>query len=488
MTMKKEPKNTFIKLDVILLTIVLLAGLSFRLYKINAPLADSHSWRQADTAAVARNFVKDGFDLLHPRNDDLSNKQFGENPKGYHFVEFPLYNATFAALYKVIPALPIEVWGRVVSILFSLIIVAIIYYFGLKENGRITAVSAAGVYALFPFFVLYSRIVLPEITALSLTFLSIYCMYRFSEQKSPLREVLFFIASLLFFTLSLLIKPTVAFYGIVLLYLFIKKYSISFVTRISFYLFFILSAIPLILWRIYIQQYPEGIPISGWLITSVHTYQGLQNIFFKPAFFRWIFFERINNLILGGYATFFLLVGAMTKLKTNFLHTILLCALLYLFTFQGGNVQHDYYQILILPPLAIFVGVGLQYLIQQQKNFIHPFIKVPIILAVLLFSFAMSYYFVKDKYSYSNDLVKIAEIIQTLTPENEKIITDRLGDTTLLYLANRRGSPVLSDELTEKKKKGYKYFVTLNGETIEKTKNQNFAVIFENDKFALFEL
>lgn len=486
--MKKESKNTFIKLDAILLTVILLVGLAFRLYKIDAPLADSHSWRQADTAAVARNFVKDGFDLLHPRNDDLSNKQFGENPKGYHFVEFPLYNATFAALYTVAPIIAIEVWGRIISTLFSLIIVAVIYYFGLRENGRLTAVSAAAVYALFPFFVLYSRIVLPEVTALSLCFLSIYCLYRFSEQKTKLREVFFFIASLLFFTLSLLIKPTVVFYGVVLLYLFIKKYRISFLTHISFYLFFLLSGIPLVLWRMYIQQYPEGIPISGWLITSVHTYEGLRNIFFKPAFFRWIFFERINNLILGGYATFFLLVGAMTKLKTNFLHTILFSALLYLFTFQGGNVQHDYYQILILPALAIFIGVGVQYLIQQQKNFIHPFIKVPVILAVLLFSFAMSYYFVKDKYSYSSDLVKIAEIVQTLTPENEKIITDRLGDTTLLYLANRRGSPVLSDELAALKKKGYKYFVTLNTETIEKTKNQNFTVIFENDKFALFEL
>jgi len=59
------------KLDFIILFLILVAGLSFRLYKISSPLADLHSWRQADTSAVTRNFVKRGIDLSHPRYDDL---------------------------------------------------------------------------------------------------------------------------------------------------------------------------------------------------------------------------------------------------------------------------------------------------------------------------------------------------------------------------------------------------------------------------------
>jgi len=38
-----------------------------RTYRIENPLADWHSWRQADTSSVSRNFLKYGFDLLHPR-------------------------------------------------------------------------------------------------------------------------------------------------------------------------------------------------------------------------------------------------------------------------------------------------------------------------------------------------------------------------------------------------------------------------------------
>ncbi len=75
-----------------LLLIVILA-FSVRLYCIDFPLADWHSWRQADTSAVSRNFVKSGFDILHPQFDDLSNVPSGkENPQGYRFVEFPFYN------------------------------------------------------------------------------------------------------------------------------------------------------------------------------------------------------------------------------------------------------------------------------------------------------------------------------------------------------------------------------------------------------------
>jgi len=48
------------KFDIFILSVVLVVAFVFRLYKINIPLADLHSWRQVDTAAVARNFAKNG--------------------------------------------------------------------------------------------------------------------------------------------------------------------------------------------------------------------------------------------------------------------------------------------------------------------------------------------------------------------------------------------------------------------------------------------
>lgn len=493
--MEKNEQRNFKKLDIYLLAVIVLVGLILRLYKINTPLADFHSWRQADTAAVGRNFVKDGFDLLHPRYDDISNIQSGvENPQGYRFVEFPIYNATFAALYagtsKLTPNnYPIEVYARLVSLVSSLFILAIIYYLLLKERDRISAVVGAAIYAILPFSVFFSRTVLPDTSALSYMFISIFFMYLFTEATTTRKQVLFYTLSLISFALSLLVKPTVIFYGLSVLLLFIRKYELVIIKKWHVYLYFLLAAVPLIIWRSYISQFPEGIPTSAWLITSVNTYQGLQNIFFKPAFFRWIFFERINNIILGGYLSIFLILGILNRKNTFFLLSFLVAAMAYLLTFQGGNVQHEYYQIFILPALGIFVGVGVGTILTNTKTFVHPLVSVPIIVVLFALSMFFSYYRVRDYYNYSSDLIQLGKVINTLTSDTDRIVTDSTGDTTLLYIADRKGAPAVYKSLPELKLQGYTHFATSKKDVAEQIKSEKiFEILFENDKHALFKL
>ena len=45
------------KLKIALVFLILLVGLLLRLYRFDNPIADWHSWRQADTSAVSRNFA-----------------------------------------------------------------------------------------------------------------------------------------------------------------------------------------------------------------------------------------------------------------------------------------------------------------------------------------------------------------------------------------------------------------------------------------------
>src|SRR2546430_13899902 len=109
------------KFEILFVTLVLLGAFIVRLHGFNNPVADWHSWRQADTSAVSRNFIKYGFDLLHPRYDDLSNVASGkDNPQGYRFVEFPIYNFAQAGFFKLFGIFTLEEWGRLVSIFSSL--------------------------------------------------------------------------------------------------------------------------------------------------------------------------------------------------------------------------------------------------------------------------------------------------------------------------------------------------------------------------------
>ena len=51
-------KNS-LKVEYLLLSLIILIGFVARVYKLDSPIADWHSWRQADTAAVTRNFIKE---------------------------------------------------------------------------------------------------------------------------------------------------------------------------------------------------------------------------------------------------------------------------------------------------------------------------------------------------------------------------------------------------------------------------------------------
>lgn len=473
--------NNFLKVDLIILVIVLVIGLGLRLYKISTPLADFHSWRQVDTAAVARNFVNDGFDLMRPRYDDLSNVQSGkDNPEGLRMVEFPLYNSIFAGFHKIYPSIPLEVWGRLVSIFFSLTTIAVIYYLLLKEVSRLAAIFAALIYAVFPFFVFFSRVVLPEPTALGFTFISIFFLY---ISTSPLT----YVPAMVFFAASLLIKPTVIFFALPLAYIFFKNHKWSVIKKPYFYTFFFLSVIPLFLWRNYIKIFPEGVPGSEWLITSVNTTGALQKIFFRPAFFRWIFFERINNLILGGLSTAFFFLGIFARQKKGLMLSILVASLSFLFVFQGGNVQHEYYQTLILPALAIFTGIGIDYLFSNKKTISTGLVivSVPVILAL---SWFFSYYTVRNYYNYSSDLIQTAKIINSLTGPEDLVVTDTTGDTTLLYLSGRRGAPAVYRDPKTLKELGYSVIMTNSQDMVQQLEQDDFMLLFENEKLSIFKL
>ncbi|MFH2019686.1 MAG: hypothetical protein ABII80_03680, partial [bacterium] len=95
-------KNLAKRGEFVFLIVIVLISTYLRTYRLNTPLGDWHSWRQADTAAVARNFAKDKFDLLFPQSDSLFalNGLDLENPNRYFLNEFPLYNAIVSIIYK----------------------------------------------------------------------------------------------------------------------------------------------------------------------------------------------------------------------------------------------------------------------------------------------------------------------------------------------------------------------------------------------------
>lgn len=444
--------------EYIILSIVIIIAFLLRIYKINAPLADWHSWRQADTSAVTRRYVKEGTDLLLPRYDDLSSIPSGlDNPQGYRLVEFPLINAITAQFFRQFPQLTLEVWGRLTSILFSLGSILLVFFLVNLYLGVNLGLLSAAVYAFLPFNLYYQRTILPENGLVFFSLFSLYFFSRWVKAGNSEKSRIYFLLSLLAAAISLLIKPVFAFLFIPLFYLCFNQWGLSTCKKKNLYLFIILAILPLIFWRLWITHYPEGIPAFTWLLNG-------SKIRFRPAFFRWLFAERIAKLVFGCWGLIPFGIGLLKKPTGKskwFFHWWLVSALLYLFVFATGNVTHDYYQIFIIPPLSIFTGIGLEFLLNPPQQFVKSISRV-LALVCILFNLGFSWFLIRDFYNINHPEIVIAgQAAAAILPENAKVIAPYGGDTAFLYQINRQGWPV-GGEIKNKIEKGATDYVTVN--------------------------
>jgi len=462
------------RLELVVLLFILVFGFLVRLYRLDNPIADWHQWRQADTSAVSRNFVKEGLDLFHPKFDDISNIASGrDNPLGYRFVEFPIYNFFQAETYKNLGFFTLEEWGRLVSI-FSSILTAIFLYLIIKKNsGYIEGILSAFFFLFLPFSVYFSRTILPDEMMVASILGGIYFFDKWlthnvilrpkAEESrggsfASLRMTTFYILAIVFTASSLLLKPYAIFFTLPMIYLAWKRFGFSFLKKWQLWIFLILSVIPLAIWRIWMQQYPEGIPASSWLFNA-------NDIRFKGSFFYWIFADRIARLILGYFGVVFLVLGFFRKEaeKDYFLSfSFLASSLLYIFVIAAGNVQHDYYQILIIPTVSIFLARGIAFILflKNKENKIISYILIPTLVISML---SFSWYFVRDYFNVNNwSIVEAGKKADEVLPKDAKIIVPYDGDTAFLYQTNRRGWPAFEKPIEELIQMGASYLVIAN--------------------------
>ncbi|HUD43924.1 MAG TPA: phospholipid carrier-dependent glycosyltransferase [Patescibacteria group bacterium] len=454
----------------LLLWIILIGAFVVRLHGFNNPVADWHSWRQADTSSVSRNFIKYGFDLLHPRMNNISNVQSGmENPQGYFFAEFPIYNATQAGLFSLFHFFTIEEWGRLVTIFSSLLSIVFLFLLVRKFNNSSLALITAFVFAFLPYNIYYGRVILPDPSMSMAVLGTIYFFAKSIGQRSKIKDqrskftksnyINLFI-SLLFAMLALLLKPFAAFFFLPLVFLAWNAYGFKIFKQWKLWLFAILAVIPLALWRIWMTQYPAGIPSNIWLFNG-------NGIRFRPAFFRWMLYERLTKLFLGFFGLLPLLLGIFVNWKNAkntqalFYWSFLISSILYVCVVATGNVQHDYYQIAVMPTIALFVGLGSYYFLNLK--FANKAIRSILLIIVFVGAFVYSWGTVGHYFDIDNHaIVTAGEAVNQLTPANAKIIAPYGGDSSFLYQTNRQGWASFERSLPDLIKLGANYLVIVN--------------------------
>ncbi len=241
-----------------------------------------------------------------------------------------------------------------------------------------------------------------------------------------------------------------------------------------------LSLLPLLWWRWWMKSFPEGIPYNKWLFNA----GGMR---LKPAWWRWLFYERIAKLIAGGWLTAFILQAvnlplSQVKLKNKKILIWLTLSLTtgslaYLIVFARGNIQHDYYQIMIIPTLSLVFGLGLNLFIDNslRQKTVSVNKTIPIITALLITAFGLifSWYQVKEYYKVNDErVIHVIEKLKTKLPPESKIITDYQGNSLLLYHFKRQGWPMPTIPIKDLYFKGLDYyFASVNNYRVAQLKN-----------------
>jgi len=495
------------------LIVIVLIGFFLRLYKIQNPVADWHSWRQADTAAVTRNYEKFGINILYPKYDDYSDVSGNGlfNLNGYRFVEFPIFNLVHFGLYKIVPpvltkfivagshvteSLPsliklnreklitlkndlfitsssvhtLEIWGRLTSVIFACISMILIYFLTKRHSAQLAGVVAAFIYAVLPYNVYFTRVILPD-PAMTTFFLATLNAYdKFNQVKN--NKWLFITAAL--GACAVLIKPVAIFFLLPITLTQLRKHKSNLLRKKEFWLLHISFILPFLAWRTWSHRHPEGIPASTWLLNGNH-------IRFKPSFFNWIFGERVGGMILGKWGLFPALVGIGSGVE--YLLYMIIGSLAYLCVVATGNVQHDYYQIAIVPCLAMAVGIGFNKLWNTKVQ------KVLAIICVVFMS-TLPWYSIRGLYQINNySIILAGQAVDKIVPKDATIIAPYQGDTAFLYQTNRPGFaylyPPLKDMIDNYKTT---YYVSVNYDDDTNAIMKKYTIVEQKPEYVIVKL
>jgi 4-amino-4-deoxy-L-arabinose transferase-like glycosyltransferase len=416
--------------------LILLGALALRLYQIDSPILGYHSWRQADTAAVARNFHEHGYNLFYPQID------WGGNSPGYVETEFQIYPFAVALLYKIFGVR--ELLGRLLSALLSLVSIYTLYLLVRKIIDERTALWTAIILAIVPLNVYYSRAFMPES---ALLMCSVVGVYLFSRWASSL-GLTYLLLSAVFIALAGLIKIPTLYLGLPLIHLAWLRFGRRTLYQSPLWVYAILVFAPVGLWyyhahRIFLESgltfYIWGYGTDKW---------GNWHLLGDLKFYNRILFRSIaeRHLTWPGFILFVIGLTIRRQGPQERLFDFWLISLAAYFAIVArGNYIHEYYQLPFVIPAAVFAGKTLaKYL--SYRTFRDAGIRTRLVcglilicaLAVPMLS-GLRYHKYMQAEHVSSPTYKLAKELERSTPADALVITVGNLDPTVLYLSHRRG-------------------------------------------------
>lgn len=167
----------------------------------------------------------------------------------------------------------------------------------------------------------------------------------------------------------------------------------------------------------------------------------------------------------------------------------LVSSLAYLVVVARGNVQHDYYQILIIPTLVIFAALGAKLFIDPPHGLIKKYISYPVLGLIIMFVFAFGWYGVRDYFNINNhSIIAAGEAVDRLTPKDVLVIANYEGDTTFLYQTKRKGWASYTANLPKMIDMGADYLVIADPKSTDLEFGKTYKILDQTNQYIIFDL
>ena len=432
-------------------------GSLLRLVQIWMPVLGVHSWRQADTAAMARHYSLAGTPIWLPQVD------WGGASAGFVESEFPLYPFLVSRLYGL---MGMHEWlGRGLSVLCSALTIWLVMRLGQRWFNPEAGWWAGLAFAIAPLGVYFGRAFQAEALLLLCAAGAMDSLSLWRERKVPWALVL----SWLCFTTAGLIKVIpLLWLGLPLLMVQLSSnpqsqasplqtfpgHMLRLLRRPGFWLYISTSLIAIAGWYWHAHQLGQASGLSFGFWGSGADRSSLSLLLDLNGWVNLLLRVSLRLLALVGVP--FLLIGLRASWRSGRGQTaisglvgVLLCTIA---TMRSSTI-HEYYQLPLLLFSSPLIGLGWQTWHQQRPSW-QPRLLLGLALVVSLTMLSLDYWAVEHRQRQA--WMPLALTIRRDLPIKARIVSVTSTDPTLLNLARRQGWLISSKQLTPERLQRWK--------------------------------
>ncbi len=448
------------------LGVVLLLALGLRLRGIHDPILDHPGWRQGDTAAIARNFATLDFNPLHPQTD------YDGPPPNYVELELQIVPYLAAILYKTFGIH--EVFGRLISIAFSLGTVSLAGFFARRLFASNAAfVFGALAFAIYPGSVYYGRTFMPDTAMTFFLTAAVFASWNWIAADDG-RFGRRFAWAVVLTAIALLAKPVAA-VGLVPIafMLFAQRRPLRVLRDPATYAFFLLAVTPYIAYDWYVRGIAEWHWASG--ITTLHVVPALRATLTSPhalahklsllgTALGMLRATMLGDIGFGVAVVALLAVRPPDAVRRALLWGWLLAALVYAFVVVTVE-RVDYYLYPFLPLAALYTGGVAAFVERSVRIPATRAIAFGAALAVAAFAGVHGAATAAPYYRYSKIVYRSAKALDATLAPGALVVMGHY-DPSVLYYIGRKGweeDPYLWTPFDEQSaiRKGARYFIAI---------------------------